>query len=872
MSLELTATVLSQYKARAKQLSSYLISLHKIITLASPSHIDTLSHTLTSAARSLSYHARKHLLKLSKLLTSTLAAGIPVPHPCTSTSSPAPPPLIGPHPSLSDTLSLGRPPHTPVIPTLRQPKPLTPSENTESNPPKLTVHNLSSHTLTETETSVLSKGLTFAPTYRFDHFRLVADTQAFVRSFQWDFFHRTSETSESDQQTDAMPRVEPSLHKFLPPSKKDLPPLPPTHPMVQFSEFLLTNVAHPSFPTSLQQNPNLTPSEFRALRSLKHDNDIMILPADKGSSVVVLDREDVIEESLRLLSDTDAYTPVQHDHTQSVATELRKLLKAIGPFQNFSNDTINLLVPDEPHTPSFYILPKVHKEGHPGRPIVSGIGSPTERISALVDHHLQPLVAGLPSYIKDTNHFLHCLSSITHPLPPGALLATIDVTSLYTNIPHTPGLKAVESFLNTRPQPASPTTAFLCELVHKILTSNYFRFGDKFYHQRKGTAMGTRMAPSYANLFMGKLEKDFLASETLQPLCWFRYIDDIFTIWCHGPDTLNAFLSHLNSFSSLHFTWSISSSTITFLDVDIQLDNGSLHTSVHIKPTNLQQYLHFNSCHPPHTKRALPYSLATRAKRICSSYEGLARYCDGLLATFTSRGYPTSLVQRQIHRAIHNNTKTSSKPSNSIGLVTTYFPGLQKINRLLREGHIQLLSSSVTKEFYPTPPKVIFRRPRNLQDILVRRHVTYSPTPRLPPGNFPCDNSRCLTCPILTPGTSFCSPSTGLSYPIQGHHSCRTTNSIYMLQCKFCPAFYIGLCSTKLNLRINNHRSSCNQLNPTLPVPVHVDYHNTNFQDSFTVTILCSLPPTSDPKTLRYLEVAHQLVLQSRLSPGLNTQ
>ena len=82
----------------------------------------------------------------------------------------------------------------------------------------------------------------------------------------------------------------------------------------------------------------------------------------------------------------------------------------------------------------FYILPKVHKPGNPGRPIVSSNSHPTERLSHFVDYHLQPLVHKLPSFVKDTNDFLNKLLTIGN-LPANSLLATLDVSSLYTNIP-----------------------------------------------------------------------------------------------------------------------------------------------------------------------------------------------------------------------------------------------------------------------------------------------------------------------------------------------------------------------------------------------------------------------------------------------------
>ena len=87
----------------------------------------------------------------------------------------------------------------------------------------------------------------------------------------------------------------------------------------------------------------------------------------------------------------------------------------------------------------FYILPKIHKPGNPGRPIVSSNSHPTERISHFVDYHLQPLVQKLPSFVKDD--FLNKLLTIGN-LPANSLLVTLDVSSLYTNIPHNEGINA----------------------------------------------------------------------------------------------------------------------------------------------------------------------------------------------------------------------------------------------------------------------------------------------------------------------------------------------------------------------------------------------------------------------------------------------
>ena len=136
------------------------------------------------------------------------------------------------------------------------------------------------------------------------------------------------------------------------------------------------------------------------------------------------------------------------------------------------------------------------------RPIVASFHSVTERISAFVDFHLQPIVQSLPSHIKNSYHFLTILLSFPTPLPSNILLVTIDVTSLYTNIPHTYGLSALEKFLSRCPPTSRPATHFLVALTPFILTHNYLSFNSLHFLHVKVTAMGTRMAPSFANLFL----------------------------------------------------------------------------------------------------------------------------------------------------------------------------------------------------------------------------------------------------------------------------------------------------------------------------------------------------------------------------------
>ena len=87
----------------------------------------------------------------------------------------------------------------------------------------------------------------------------------------------------------------------------------------------------------------------------------------------------------------------------------------------------------------------------------------------------------------------------------------------------------------------------IVELLEVVLTNNYFDFNGKHFHQISGTAMGTKLVPSYANLFLTKFEQNHVYAYHPQPTLWKRFIDDIFMIWPHGKNSLLEFIKHLNT-------------------------------------------------------------------------------------------------------------------------------------------------------------------------------------------------------------------------------------------------------------------------------------------------------------------------------------
>ena len=116
---------------------------------------------------------------------------------------------------------------------------------------------------------------------------------------------------------------------------------------------------------------NLTKNEADALQQLSQRDDTIITKADKGGTVVIIDVNGYIREANRQLDNTDFDKKIPNDPTES-------------------NRNLQTL---EARTPNFYMQRKIHKQGNPGRPVISSVNCHTTKISQYVDHHLQPHIA-----------------------------------------------------------------------------------------------------------------------------------------------------------------------------------------------------------------------------------------------------------------------------------------------------------------------------------------------------------------------------------------------------------------------------------------------------------------------------------------------
>ena len=199
----------------------------------------------------------------------------------------------------------------------------------------------------------------------------------------------------------------------------------------------------------------------------------------------------------------------------------------------------------------------------------------------------------------------------------------MDITSLNTVIPNSEGLQALEHFFDhsqrTVKEPSSETLLRLAELV-LTLTGNCFSFAGNYYKQINGVAMGTRMGPSYANLFVGYVEHQFFNQfNGPKPELYGRYINDCIGAISSSREELDHFITSVNSFHpALKYTWEISETSLAFLDIKVSISGNVLCISVHYKPTDSHSNLLYSSSHPSHVKNSIPYSQFLRLRRLCS--------------------------------------------------------------------------------------------------------------------------------------------------------------------------------------------------------------------------------------------------------------
>ena len=474
-------------------------------------------------------------------------------------------------------------------------------------------------------------------------------------------------------------------------------------------------------------------------------------------------------------------------------------------------------------------------------------------VSEFVDSFLKNAAFKTNSYVKDTTDFINKIRNINLPTEGEVRICTLDVKSLYTNIDHGEGLSACFHFMSQRKNERFLSIR-ICHLIQLILQSNTMKFMNKFYHQIKGTAMGTPMAVNYANLFMAKFEEDMLDDyqqiHGTQPLTWLRYIDDVFFIWHGDEESLQHFIEFVKSYSlrnnmksTIEFKDLYSSSSVSFLDTVVSVEGNRLTTNLFCKPTAAHDYLQRSSYHPQHLLKAIPKGQFMRIRRICTHLRDYRQHAAKFVDHFRKRGYNEAELQRtasEVEAMSRDDLlkyKRKTTTSDRVPLVITYHHKLTNIPAIIHKNYDKMVRKyPEMKEVFPSPPVVSFRRPRNLGDSMVRSDHTAKKT-TTPPKTTTRKRRTTIIDHLMNNSGTITNTKAGITLPIEGGLP-TDAGVIYAVRCTKHDIISVGNTTHQLNERMNGHRSQITTAPQSCELVSHFATCGCDFRKDVEISIL----------------------------------
>jgi hypothetical protein len=759
---------------------------------------------------------------------------------------------------------------------------------------------LSSYKLTIHQIKVLNKGLGFVPSHIPYNFSLLtSDFFKFERRLQL-FLHFTNSPNKN--------KDPPQRRAFE--SNPDWWPKR-LNPFITDFCYKLKTLVFKYVRKPVRRN--LTSAEIKAIRELKINPNIIIKKADKGGGIVVFDRDKYERQIYNMLEDINTYTRVERDDSHIVKADADKILRNLSDQKLLNTKQLRHLTKFTPVSPTFYGIPKIHKLNIPLRPIVSQIHGPTSGISLLVDKLLFVAEQNIPFLLQDTTAYLNFIDSHKN-VSSNTFLVTMDVTSLYTNIPHDEGIQFVSEFYaetlplwgnyNTEVVPVPVHT--LKVLIEFILMNCTFEFCGSYFKQNFGTTMGASFSVKYANIYMFQWFRKYLkAYSGSKPDKIARLIDDCFFTWDYSENELKLLQDYLNTcHSSIKFEITFSKQLVSFLDTNTYIENNTIKTKLYIKPTDKKQYLHYSSYHPRHIFSSIPYSQALRYRRIIDNDNIYRSELQSLEQKFINREYPKRILTEAFSKASLKNINQLRKYRS----FTDKRSGFQKFLKgksfipLILPYHTLLLSKkfkvrfdqlwhqfcyvspSITTVFQNERPQIVFKRRTTINNLLVRTKLTPKLTPQdrsniallqvLSSDSYTakyevtkCMTPRCKCCSAIVCGSAYSDMNNSTIFYVEQNFNCNSHDIIYLIHCNKCKLQYVGQSSRKLKERLNNHRSDiiCKK-NTTIALHFNLPQHTINNLKIMPISSLSTLNSTERSKK----ELFFMNLLDTFYPKGLN--
>ncbi|XP_015121934.1 uncharacterized protein LOC107044532 [Diachasma alloeum] len=475
--------------------------------------------------------------------------------------------------------------------------------------------------------------------------------------------------------------------------------------------------------------------------------------ADNGNVTVILPKGRYNEAVLKLLEDKNAYSELKRNKTLATERKTNDLVKSWVKGGYISDSLGKFLRCRNGACPRLYALPKIDKKDVLFRPIVSSIGSPTYALSSYIKKIISSGYRGSFSEVKNSFDFHDYLTKVT--IPPDYTLVSLDVSSLYTNVPLDLVIKSMEK----RKHKFDTKIEFqeLTHVVKFIMSSTTFKVNDKFYKQECGLPMGSPLAPVLADMVMQDLEATCLDNLGFEVAFYKRYVDDIITAVPANSiqDVVRCFNSH---HERLQFTFEEESNdSMPFLDLRLIRQGNSIITDWYKKPTWSGRYLNFKSHHPSSRKRGVVYMLGDRTVKL-SHLTFRKKNLEPIKHTLLDNDYPEDFIEYYIKSRL----RVLKERECNNGPVRAAIPEAPKLVLPFTDGITQQLRRAITSHSLG----VACSNPNKLGSMLK-------------PTNDPL---------VLE----------------------MNTNLVYRIPCGGCEGLYIGQMKKPLHIRIKEHKNNVN--------------------------------------------------------------
>ena len=407
---------------------------------------------------------------------------------------------------------------------------------------------------------------------------------------------------------------------------------------------------------------------YSKLKTLARDENVAVIPGDKDSSVVVMNKADYLTKLQQMLDD-GIRDGVYQATDDTILSDLKKFSNFL--YRNFKTSNLYDKMTTSSNQPGqLYGTAKTHKFSNYNditvdtlkfRPIISQVGTCTYNAAQAISGYLKPLVSSNTFMLNNTQDFA-CIIRNEPPLDDNEEYVSYDVESLFTNVPIHDTINYILDEIYVRKKlPELCTRRIFKNLLLKLTTENTFMFNDRFYKQTDGCTMGGPLSVIMSNIFMTKLELEVVVP--MKPRFYKRYVDDVL-----ARRKKNSPYLLLEKMSSYHpkIKFTVELIPEKFLDTRLLINknSGLIETKVYRKPHKLP--LHWFSKTPIRYKRNAIIGDLHRSKKISSHFPDEVEF---IRKKYLSAGFP----YRFVDSTIHNFSNPDPSRDEDLPLIPNFF-------------------------------------------------------------------------------------------------------------------------------------------------------------------------------------------------------